>query len=290
MPVNEPGAIAFPDQALAYVVDAAESFPADRSMPPDDEEAAYAQLTGAGVDLPDGSWIPRDGSWKPGDKVVLKPGDAGEVKAIQPLIYSLSGEWLAVAARGLDEAHLIDILRDLTFPKWSRPGGIAMSKMYCTGRKALVRAILGGMLKRKTDIPGFLRRLSLDAAFVTAVQNCAGDDQNGPFLVFWLEVSGQFGSRGKSGRLVRRLHPAIFEDKMLALEAAKVGNLAVLKCLDSDGYDVRGKIGGGGCCGGGKFPIDVARKNGHTECVTFIDELKLYPPVIRYDPANDEAE
>merc|ERR1712232_1466525 len=120
-------------------------------------------------------------------------------------ISSLSGEWLAVAARGLDESHLMEILLMLTSsPQWSKPAAftatpgksqMASEPPYILERTALLRSIFGGMLKRKVDMPAFLQRLAANALFVTAVQSCAGHPQDGELIVFWLELSMQLAGR-----------------------------------------------------------------------------------------------
>lgn len=281
--------IAFPEQAATYAAEAAQSLPEDRAKPPDyyTDEACYKVLTGSGIHTPEGV------------RVLLRPKHLNDVEELWPLITSLSAEWLAVAACRLKEDNLIELFRLLTLDeRWHVPDvfapsvddpSLAPQSPYCMERKALLRAILGQMLKRTkyVDIPAFFRSLSFSQSFVAAVQSCAGDVDNGPLFVFWLEVSGMFASRARNGRLKRSLHPVIYADKTLALEAAAVGNLAVLKTLDADGYDVNRKVGGG-CCGGGKLPVNVALQNGHEECVAFIDDLKNSPPVLRYDPLVDQ--
>eukprot|EP00928_Gymnodinium_smaydae_P062471 TRINITY_DN46325_c0_g1_i1.p1 TRINITY_DN46325_c0_g1~~TRINITY_DN46325_c0_g1_i1.p1 ORF type:complete len:279 (-),score=32.07 TRINITY_DN46325_c0_g1_i1:216-1052(-) len=274
-----PKELAFRREANAFVNVGLNEFPSDRVLPPDNHEAAYAQLIDAGVTLPDGS------------SIVFKPAD---VTTVAPLIRNLFGEWLGVAVQGMDEPQLIGLLCELTFSqKWLQPNSFVsvdpiQVSPYCKERTALIRSIFRNMLQRKVDIIGFLDRLAANASFIEVVRKCAGDPASGSVFCFWLEASQALSTKAKDGHLVRKLHPMIFSDKMLAIEAARAGNLDVLKHLDADGYDVRRKDGGMLCCGG-RSAIKEARANGHTECVTFIDELKLYPPAIKYDPKSDQS-
>lgn len=248
--------------------------PASRAKPDaGDDAAAYERLTATpGIELPTGC-------------VLLVPGDeSSEDAAVQAFLAGLCAEWLAVATRAMADARVQQVLCDLTSsPRWSAAGAFSAGDApYCDERSALCQAILDGMGRRGVDLQVFVHSsCPRSVPFVSALQRCAGSPDSGPLLPFWLEVSSRYGDRSDQGRLKRPLTKAVFEDKTLAIEAAASGNLVALKSLDSDGYDVRKKVGGG-CCGGGKQAISIAQKNGHQECVVWIDELKLYPPVIKF--------
>lgn len=261
----------------AYLEEAAalyKALPPDRPRPPEDAEVAYAELTGQGVDLPNGS------------RVVLRPvgeeGGEGELEAIRPLLESLCAEWLAVAVRAITEAHLCDLLCELTEGGGAAAAG-ASPPPRCEERVALAQAVLDGIVGRPGgDVRAFLQqRCAKSARFIVSIRNCTAVPEDAPFFEYWLQVSTRYGGRTSDGRLQRVFHGVLFEDKTLAVEAARIGNLDVLKALDRDGYDVRRRVGGT-CCGGGQQAYSVARKNGHQECAVWIDELKLYPKVLTY--------
>lgn len=258
-----------------------ECLPGSRSRPPTEEsaggggvqvptKAAYEQLVGPGVALPDGS-------------VVFKPGDAGEVATVMPFVTNLMAEWLSVAVQGMTEAHVVDLLIHLTnLGEWISAKLISGEAPYCNERVALVQAVLDGMTQRGADISVFFQdTCAKSPRLMSVICGTAELPTNAPLFQFWLEASTRYASRAAGGRLDRKLHPTIFNDKRMAINAAITGNLVVLKALDSDGFDVREKVGGG-CCGGGQEAIKEARKHGHKECADWLEELKSYPKPLKY--------
>merc|ERR1712224_159616 len=98
---------------------------------------------------------------------------------------------------------------------------------------ALLQAIFNAMdlrtkgLEDEKKVPAFLKRMSENTPFIESVQRIAGDPDHWPMFVYWLQVSTMYAIRPDKGRRLRMLHPVIFADKMLAMEAARVGNLDI---------------------------------------------------------------
>ncbi|CAE8588714.1 unnamed protein product [Polarella glacialis] len=223
--------------------------PAD--APPADVQAAYAQLSGPGISLA-------------GKVVLLAPAAPlpERAAAVHALIAAGRADWLAVVVQAAEEKAIVDLLclcTSYALQATAEEAALAVG---------VVRSAVAALATRGSKVEALLR--SMPASFIQAACDCAGKPAAGSMLVLWLEVSGEHK---------RALHERIFQDRALALNAARAGNLDVLKELDFGGYDVRRKPGAGGvfaCCS--PRPADVAKRRGHSECVAFFENLKNYPP------------